>query len=167
MSTGRALSIVLAALALVLPACSRENGTIQSEVPPREGFSPVADVLSIHCGSLDCHGDSGRNLQIYGRYGMRLDTNTLPDPDPTTDPERDATYQAVIALEPEVLANVYADGGADPERLTLVRKARGIENHVGKAPFHGRADADRCLISWLKGRVDDAACDSGTMLNRQ
>jgi hypothetical protein len=43
--------------------------------PPREGFESVADAMQPSCGTLDCHGQPGRNLRLYGGRGLRLDRN--------------------------------------------------------------------------------------------
>ena len=67
-------------------------------------------------------------------------------------------YQSVVGLEPEILAAVVEQGGAQPERLTLVRKARGSEHHKGGALIMVGDAQDRCLTSWLAGAVDDTAC---------
>ena len=57
-----------------------------------------------------------------------------------------------------MLSEVVSAAGADPERLTLVRKARGLEDHKGGTVFHSGDDADRCLVSWLADQTDTAAC---------
>ena len=48
-------------------------------IAPVDGapFMPVADYLGVRCGSLDCHGQPGRNLRIWGCVGMRLDPNDI------------------------------------------------------------------------------------------
>jgi hypothetical protein len=57
-----------------------------------------------------------------------------------------------------VLAAVVNEGGAHPERLTLVRKGRGSEHHKGGALIMEGDTQDRCLTTWLSGAVDDTAC---------
>jgi hypothetical protein len=42
--------------------------------------------------------------------------------------------------------------------LTLLRKARGAEKHEGNTVFAAGSQGDRCLLSWLEGSVDQAAC---------
>ena len=108
-------------------------------------------------GSLDCHGETHRNLRLYGYGGLRLDPATLPEFD-ITDAEIDADYDAVIALEPEKMADLVRENGNAPERLTLVRKARGAEDHKGGNPIIAGDDADRCLVTWLASATDVAAC---------
>jgi hypothetical protein len=137
-------------------------------VPPREGFEPVSELLQTRCGSLDCHGQMGRSLRLYGADGLRFDSNDLPGQDGglTRATEHDANYASVVALEPEMLSSVLRDGGRNPERLTLIRKARGSEEHVGGAATPPASDGDRCLVSWLSAAVDVSACRSGSLIER-
>jgi hypothetical protein len=145
--------LVPAAFAVVasLASCSGiQNSQIGISAPPysHESFSPVGDYLENRCGTLDCHGQSGRNLRIWGCEGMRLDEDTSPASclTPTTEEEYQATYRSLVALEPQVISTVYAgcapyaDAGAStyppgeschPELLTFMRKARGTEAHKG------------------------------------
>jgi hypothetical protein len=94
---------------------------------------------------------------------LRLAPTDVPGGRATTTDEIDADYQSVIGLEPEILAAVVQDGGARPERLTLVRKARGTEHHKGGALITPGDAQDRCLTSWLAGAVDESACASALM----
>lgn len=91
----------------------------------------------------------------------------------TTPAERLDNWRSLCGLEPELMTVVYCcsvgegvcdgfDYGAscadpedyDPERLTLVRKARLREKHKG-AQIWGAGDAgDKCLTNWLAGRYD-------------
>lgn len=146
------------AVALAL-ACSAEPGVSTLSVPPLDGFAPVSAALAASCGSLDCHGRAGQNLRLYGSIGLRLDPAHLPgDDNDMTPSEHDANYRSVLALEPEALSSVWLDGGRDPARLTLVRKARGREAHEGGSVFPEGSDGDRCLLSWLSGALDVEAC---------
>ena len=114
-----------------------------------QGFGlPVAAYLDHRCGTLDCHGQTSRNLRIWGCEGMRLDPDASPASctDPTTEDEYQATYRSLVALEPQVMSTAYAgcapygsDGGdvyppgvsCHPELLTFIREARGTEAHKG------------------------------------
>jgi len=155
-------------LLLALPACTGPDGSARSfEVPPRDTFAPVGELLHARCGSLDCHGQVGRNLRIYGKNGLRLAASDVPglDGGVTTDPELDANYASVVGLEPELLAQVTREGGAHPERLTLIRKARGEENHKGGTILAKGGLADRCLVGWLgTGNADATLCADGTKI---
>ena len=80
--------------------------------------------------------------------------------------EHAANLRAVVGLEPELFARVVAEGGAAPERLTLVRKALGLESHKGGAPFALGTSGDVCLRSWLATKTDEAACATGAQVER-
>ena len=139
-----------ASVACVASCSSVQNSQIGIGAPPYNfaSFSPVGDYLGNRCGTLDCHGQTGRNLRIWGCEGMRLAADASPAlcSHPTTDEEYQATYRSLVALEPQVMSTVYAgcspyaDGGISvyppgaschPELLTFIRKARGIESHKG------------------------------------
>ena len=148
-----------------LTACSApESEARRFPAPLRIDFEGPSNVLHGRCGSLDCHGQMARNLRIHGQYGLRLSPTDGPGGRPTTPEEHDENYRSVVALEPEELAEVT--GGAPPERLTLIRKARGLEAHDGGTIFGSGDPGDRCLTSWLAGNVDSAACDAGAQLAR-
>jgi hypothetical protein len=134
--------------------------------PSRAAFPPVDDVLQASCGTLDCHGQVGRNLRLYGGRGLRLAPQDNSADDPTTAREYDESYWSIIGLEPEVLSDVVRDQGRSPERLTMVRKARGTEKHKGGQLFMAGDVRDRCLLSWLAGAVDEAACKQGADVPR-
>jgi hypothetical protein len=118
----------------------------------------VSAFLDHRCGSLDCHGQVGRNLILYGHEGLRLDPADVPGGSDTTAAEIAANYDSVVGLEPELMAAVVEEGGAHPERLTLVRKARGTEHHKGGALVIPGDIQDQCLIGWLAGMPNDFAC---------
>ncbi len=171
----RLLAIAMTLITLmIVGACSTPtNARYVARPPPNDAsFRGVAQVLVHHCGSLDCHGTPQRNLRIYGNEGLRLKTGDVPyfrqdagsdeaGVQGTSDAEINEDYQSVIALEPELISAVFAEGGARPERLTLVRKARGQESHKGDAPIIPGDDSDTCMTSWLAGKTDTAACTRG------
>jgi hypothetical protein len=136
--------------------------------PPREGFDSVSDMFSAHCGSLDCHGQVGRSLRIYGTNGLRFAADDIPGVDGgvTSAAEHDANYRSAIALEPEILDQVVREAGKQPERLTLVNKARGTEHHKGGTALDIGSDADACLLSWLESSVDGNRCAEGAKIPR-
>jgi hypothetical protein len=146
----------------VLVACVSESsdGRFVETVPDRTSFPVVSDLLDHRCGTLDCHGVTYRNLRIYGREGLRLATDARPSSvlGTTTVPEYDATFQSLVALEPEIMTAVVKDSGAHPERLTFVRKARGTEDHKGLMVWNEGSPEDICVTSWLAGKVDTATC---------
>jgi hypothetical protein len=63
-----------------------------------------------------------------------------------------------VYLEPEIMTQVVTSGGASPDRLTMVRKARGTEHHKGGTLFQVGDDQDTCVTSWLGGHTDTATC---------
>lgn len=155
--SARAASLAAAVIGLAV-ACSGPSADDAHVIPAPalDAFPPVGDVLHSHCGSLDCHGDRARNLRLYGINGLRI--GGVTGTGPTTPEEYEASYQSVVLLEPETLGRVVLEGGGDPARLTLVRKARGAEAHKGGAPMPQGSPGDRCLTSWLGQSVDTAAC---------
>jgi hypothetical protein len=157
------LSVTTSLLAGVLTfSCALETHPARFDVPPRENFESVSTALGAQCGSLDCHGRVEQSMRLYGKYGLRLASDDVPGGQDASAAEHDANYQSVTSLEPELLSRVWRDAGARAGRLTLVRKARGAEEHEGGAVFPPGGAGDRCLTSWLKGIVDETAC--GTVL---
>ena len=156
-----------AALGGVLLACSTAPSDARFvATPPDAGsFPPVALMLVQACGSLDCHGTVARNLRLYGNTGLRLSLDAVPTAlTPTTNAEVDQDYLSVLGLEPEAMSAVVAAGGADPERLTLMRKARGTESHKGGARIVPGDSRDRCLTTWLAGATDASSCNAALKL---
>jgi len=126
--------------------------------PDRASFPQVADALQPSCGTLDCHGQRNRNLRLYGGRGLRLDPSGNSADEPTTDGEYQASFLSLTGLEPEALDAVVRSAGLDPERLSLLRKGRGTERHKGGTQMLPGDPLDRCIVSWLSGRIDSAAC---------
>jgi hypothetical protein len=161
----RAIAVMALAGSGVLHACSTPspNATVVETVPDRASFDVVADLLVKRCGTLDCHGEVGRDLRIYGSLGLRLAPADRPvSKGQTTTPEYDQDYDSVVGLEPEILSTVVAEGGTGPERLTFVRKARGTEHHKGGSLWQAGDPQDQCVTSWLAGHTDTADCLSAT-----
>ncbi len=148
------------AVAGALAACSAPDGEATTALsgPDRASFSDVHAFLDHRCGSLDCHGARYRNLRMFGHDGMRYAPGDVPGGAQTTGDELDATYTSIIGLEPEIMAAVVADHGANPERLTFVRKARGLERHAGGIVVLPGDPRDACIVSWLSGATDVASC---------
>lgn len=150
--------LLLALSGLACAAAPDGNQRVPIVAPSADSFPAVGTFLEHRCGTLDCHGQVGRDLRLYGYDGLRLAAADLPGGAPTTADEIAVDYQSVIGLEPEILAAVVEQGGAQPERLTFVRKGRGSEHHKGGALIMVGDAQDRCLTSWLASAVDDAAC---------
>ncbi len=101
---------------------------------------------------------------MWGQDGMRLDLGDIPGGSQTTAAEIDSMYSAIVQLEPEIMSEVISDHGQNPERLTLVRKARGTEKHAGGTILIPGDVRDRCLLSWLEGATDGPACSQALLL---
>jgi hypothetical protein len=169
-STAATLVTVGAGLVAVVVGAASCSGvqqhTIGIDAPSgsEAEFGPVADYLEHRCGSLDCHGQPGRNLRIWGCEGMRLDPADIPSCNrllggrPTTPDEHQSTYRSLVGLEPSVMSAVVQDHGQDPELLTFVRKARGTETHAGGQLITPGDPQDVCITSWLAGATDTTAC---------
>jgi hypothetical protein len=140
-------------------------GAGELQAPSRADFKLVGDALVSGCGTLDCHGQPGRNLRLYGNHGLRLRAEDNPGGSPTTDAEYDATYWSTIGLEPEILAEVVLAKGAKPERLQLFRKARGTDKHKGGLLMKEGDPMDRCLLTWLSGKMDETVCTAAIPRN--
>lgn len=144
----------------MIASCSlpQNDGVFDLMVPDRAVFPKVADALQPSCGTLDCHGQRGRNLRLYGGRGLRLDPKGNSADEGTTDAEYQASFASLVGLEPEALDAVVHSGGLDLERLSLVRKARGTELHRGGVQMLPGDPLDRCLTSWLSGHVHAESC---------
>lgn len=137
-------------------ACSIDD-RFSLQTPPKSSFPLVSNVLNNRCGSLDCHGDPRRSVWMYNSNGMRLGDG-IPGIGATTEEEYAENYVSIVMLEPEMMHTVVLEKGRAPERLTLVRKARGAEEHKGGVALVPASYADICLTSWLSGFIDEAAC---------
>jgi hypothetical protein len=154
------LCAALAPALAIVAACSGPPSVGHYDpqhLPDAATFAPVAGMLDVRCGSLDCHGKAGRNLRLYGSAGLRLSPADRPlVPLCDTPAEIAQDYESVIGLEPEATSAVVA--GAAPSGLTLVRKPRGTEAHKGGTIWSQGDDSDTCLTGWLQGKPDPAAC---------
>lgn len=162
-----ALPVVVTAVAC---AFAPSDNTIGIQAPDLGQFQSngVADYMDHRCGSLDCHGQATRNLVMWGCYGLRLDANeTGLAPGcrasggiNTQADEYEASYRSLVGLEPAVMSAVVNGGGAHPELLTFIRKARGWDAHKGGALVTPGDDQDNCMTSWLAGNADQTACQN-------
>lgn len=153
----------LALFALVVGCSGVDESRVNLREPDAASFPAVAEALAPRCATLDCHGQVGRNFRFYWANGLRLASDARPGEGATTAEEHQHTYRSLIALEPFAL-DAALRGVIRPDQLTLVRKARGAEAHKGGASIAAGSDADRCLVSWIAGAVDAAACDRARAL---
>ena len=168
MTVHRTPSVVwLLAAALLTASCVGEvgpTGPFELRLPIRDGFESVADAMQPSCATLDCHGHPQRNLRLFGERGLRLGGVDTSAEGATNSDEYEADYWAVVALEPELLSTVLEEGGADPERLILIRKGRGTTRHKGGSLMRPDDNLDQCLVEWLKGNVLVDACKMAARL---
>lgn len=152
-----------AGLVLTLLAAACESYDPEDRVDPAVGqqgadFYPVALMLVDRCGQIDCHGSKYRNFRLYGFSSQRLNPAHKPGTPETTQEEADEDYNALVALEPQILQQVIREGGAYPDRLTFMRKAREHEAHKGGKAIDEGDQADICIQSWLQSHVNAEAC---------
>ncbi len=148
-------------VASAVAACSAVPADARIGIDAPDGsedtFGVVGEYFMHRCGSLDCHGQPGRNMRVWGCEGMRLTPGDIPTcappGEPTTVDEHQATYRSVVGLEPAVMSAVVAGHGANPELLTFVRKARGLEAHKGGTLITPGDDQDICITAWLAGKL--------------
>jgi hypothetical protein len=162
---GRAVALFL--LAAVLSGGSSLSCTIPpsdgrytpAALPDESTFPSVAELLSVRCGAIDCHGNTARNLRIYGSTGLRWLSSDKPFyPECNSSEEDMRTYDSVVGLEPETMS-VVASGG-NPALLTMVDKARGTAAHKGGQIWTTGDDSDLCLTTWLQGVPNPEDCKS-------
>lgn len=159
MSLRRMLGVWCAMAAFAACALPAADSRVMEKLPDRESFPAVAQLLVHHCGTLDCHGTRARNLRLFGNEGLRWAATDRPLlPACTTRDEIEQDYTSVVGLEPEAMSAVVTDHGAHPERLSLVRKARGLEQHKGGTLMHAGDNSDDCMTSWLAGQTNADAC---------
>ncbi|MFO0589998.1 MAG: hypothetical protein U0441_20820 [Polyangiaceae bacterium] len=151
------LAALLFGVALPI-GCAETTEEQATHLPSKSQFPLVLDALERRCGTLDCHGAPGRNLRLYTGSGLRLSSKDIPGNGQTTPEEYDASYWSVYGLEPEVMSAVIGDDGADPLRLLLLQKARGMDHHRPGAIIDANDAADKCIRTWLKGTTSETAC---------
>ncbi len=161
--------VTLASLAAVLggalaaaSGCSSQSpGSRVSQplLPDTATFPYVGELLVVRCGTLDCHGSLYRNLRVFGDEGLRYAATDSPCvPQRTTATEFRQDYDSIVGLQPEVMNQVMADHGVDPERLDFLAKPLGLQAHKGLVLIHAGDDSYRCITSWLASHTDEAAC---------
>ncbi len=131
----------------------------------------VTTFLERRCGTLDCHGQKGRALRVYGLNGLRAPREGGVDTAaPTTDEEIASNFRSLVSLEPEELSRVVRTG-QNADRLLLIQKAigydpdspipeqEGVQHKGGRVINRGFSDEGyRCLVSWIGNKPDPDAC---------
>jgi hypothetical protein len=161
------LPVIAALVACAFAPSDARMGIVGPDLGQFESAG-VGDFMDHRCGSLDCHGQATRNLVAYGCYGLRVDANETglapgcrASGGVNTQPaEYEASYRSLVALEPAVMTAVVNGGGAHPELLTFIRKARGWDAHKGGALVTPGDAQDVCMTSWLAGSADSTSCQA-------
>ena len=155
--------------AIASSGCLGESDTapLGYACPSGESFPIVSQVFERRCGTLDCHGDPGRPFRVYGRSGLRLRQPDGSGPPTgteigTTPLEIDENRFSACGLEPEAM-DAVVNGQADPETLILLRKPRVVEAHKGGQVLTVGSTADNCILSWLRGSVDNLSCEAALL----
>lgn len=165
------LRLLVCTIALAAPACvsETESAPIEDMCPAKVELALVSQVFERRCGTLDCHGDAGRSLRIYGRTGLR---KPRENPPPgyitgglvaTTPDEVEANYYSICGVEPEKMDGVVKKE-LQPGDLLILRKPRLVESHKGGQVFVEGSPGDRCISSWLAGTPDVAACNAELLI---
>jgi hypothetical protein len=158
----------ITALAALAAGCETEaQSSFEFTPPPYESFSVVAYALGAHCGSLDCHGDPLRNLRVYGIQGLRWSPSDVTGFGGTTDAEVEATFQSIVALEPERLSRILESGGDGADEWIVIAKGRGRQRHAGGSQLVEGQPADACLLGWVSsasGEAFETACQDGSIV---
>jgi hypothetical protein len=113
----------------------------------------IDGFLHKRCGTLDCHGQQGRALRLYGYRGFRLynvDAGLISGVQATTESETRANFDAIVSLEPEEMSRVIAEAGDNPNRLLFLRKPLNIERHKGGPSLAEDDDGYKCITAWLR-----------------
>ncbi|MBL8610639.1 MAG: hypothetical protein JNL38_25090 [Myxococcales bacterium] len=136
-------------------ASAPDNQRITIVVAPNYDIykAQIDTFLNKRCGTLDCHGQQGRALRLYGYRGFRLynvDAGLISGVQQTTESEIRANFDAIISLEPEEMSRVIAEAGENPDRLLFLRKAQNIERHKGGPSLASDDDGYKCITAWLR-----------------
>lgn len=155
-----------------ISACVQNERSDIRFFPDKEEFinGGVSAMMEARCGGLDCHGQVGRPLRIYGQRGLRLATpeQDLRDNRPTTLDERTENYQSVIGLEPEGLSDTVETGGVNVDNQLLLKplddaSGLGVRHKGGPVLQATKNDPGwQCLFGWVTGEPNRQACIDGT-----
>lgn len=165
------LGATIAGFVLAVSACGYDpNETTTLYLPDYEIYkTQIHQFMNQQCGTLDCHGQVGRPLRIYGQRGLRLfsdEAKLTPGGKPTEEAEYRDTYESIIGLEPEATRRVIACE-QDPSTLLLLRKPSGFapregntsdgegERHKGGRVTTSSGVGYACLYGWLRAGCEE------------
>lgn len=158
--------VVVAAACASTPDDATTAKLALGPLAPDDYDALVHPVLERRCGSIDCHGALPRGLRVYGETGLRLpnDAGLVPGGGATTLAEKRATYDSIVALQPErtnALLLKEPRTAADAYQLSLLTKATATERHRGGASVVRGEPAEQCIVTWLAGHADATLCATG------
>lgn len=170
-----ALVSLVSLVAFTTTACATapdERELARQNPPDKEQFlrGGVNDFMVARCGALDCHGQVGRPLRLYGVNGLRkvppLEVELERPTGPLTAEELDDNYLSVVGLEPEALGYARAVEGEYLDFL-LLKKPISIEGggvrHKGGPVLRPTGDPGfECILSWISGDVEATECAAAT-----
>jgi len=158
---------LLCAGATVDCAATPDPGQVTVVVTPDfAAFAGDANNAGVHtflekrCGTLDCHGQTGRPFRLFSSGGLRLlnDAGLTSGAGTDTAQEIYANYQALVGLQPEETSRVV-NNEDPPSSLLVVAKPLGLQTHKGGQALAPNDSGDLCLEGWLMNKVDMAACN--------
>lgn len=163
--------LFLAGLAAIVAVATMASSCASAPDPERQTVVLVPDYdtyvqsvdpyLTRRCGSLDCHGQSGRAFRLYSREGLRMrtiqDGGLISGKQATQPEEQRANFQALVGLEPEEMSRLMARQGENPNQLLLLRKPLKLERHKGGPAMAEDDPGYRCVIAWLSIPVVDGS----------
>jgi hypothetical protein len=125
----------------------------------------VHTFLERRCGTLDCHGQTGRAFRLFSSGGLRLpnDAGLVPGVGADTPEEIYANYLALVGVQPEETSRVVS-GIDPPTTLLVVAKPLGLQTHKGGQELAPGEPGAVCLESWLMGHIDLGACSTAALV---
>jgi hypothetical protein len=163
---GRACTVVGAGT--IASACGGPGGSFDyvsimapdyAEFAGKPGDPGVHTFLEKRCGTLDCHGQTGRPFRLFSSGGLRLlnDAGLTSGTGADSPQEIYANYQALVGLQPEEISRVVS-GKAPATGLLIVGKPLALQTHKGGQVLAPGDPGDVCLESWLIGQYSASAC---------
>ena len=145
--------IIVGAAWLLAAAGCTDTDSLEQVVPrgDRESYAQfVQPYVGLRCGSLDCHGESGRALRLYAEDGLRLRGDLRGEP--IAEDEIDHNIASFAGVSP--------DSSPAAEHLALTKGlavAAGGFAHVGGDIWTATDDPGyQCLVAWLSNAPLDA-----------
>ncbi len=126
-----------------------------------ENGAGVHAFLENQCGTLDCHGETGRPLRLYSVDGLRAPNSAglVSGSGLETSAELYSNFLSVISLQPEETDRVVA-GQDPPTELLLLQKPMGSVSHKGGTRIVIGDAMYRCLTSWFSAPAGEAVFDA-------